>query len=397
MLIIGLPHDTHTETYDHVLSAMGARPVDLGPARPTDFPEHKPRVGLVPHTRLSWHRVRLPALPRHQQRAAIEGLLEDQWLQSPGSLHLSVHPIVNAGPDEPNHWVCACDALWLRQVLQPLIEAGCMPQRLVPEFAPESRSGDEILHVLGPAERACAVWIRPQGVLSAPWPPPWPLLSATPVQAWAEPAVIESAQRAFASASHSGVQTLTRAERWSAAAASPWDLAQGEWSQTPAQRAWRNLSKLTLGLARQPEWKPARWALGLLLTSQALGLLAWAWLAEQEAQVQRRALHGVLTHGFPDVQTVVDAPLQMQQALQRLRLQVGASGPTQPEVMLAQLTQGLTPSPRLTRIRFDGQTLTVQGIRSDALSPPQRQRLKDLGYTLQDTSDGLRMQWGVTP
>ncbi len=105
----------------------------------------------------------------------------------------------------------------------------------------------------------------------------------------------------------------------------------------------------------------------------------------------------MLRQSFPDITTVVDAPLQMQQALHRLRLQVGAAGPTQPEVMLAQLTQGMSPSPALTRIRFDGPSLTVQGLQMNALAAPQRQRLQALGYVLQDTAEGLRMRWEGTP
>lgn len=397
MLIIGLPHDPSPETYDHVLSEVGLRPVDQGPARPTEFSTHKQRVAVVPHTRLSWHRVRLPALPRGQQRAAIEGLLEDQWLQAPGTLHISLHPIADAPPDGPNHWVCVCDAQWLHAVLQPLSEAAAMPQRLVPEFAPQAPTPQEVLHVLGPAEQPSVVWVRGTGVLAAPWPPPWPLLSATPIQVWAEPAVIERAQSAFASPSGPQAQTLTRAERWSAACALGWDLAQGEWSQTPTQKLWRSLNTHARDMARQAQWRAARWALGLLLVGQAMGLLSWAWLNEQEAQAQRRALQGMLSQSFPEIQTVVDAPLQMQQALNRLRLQVGAPGPTQPEVMLAHLTQGLSPPPTLTRIRFNNASLTVQGLRSDALNATRQQQLRALGYSIQDTPEGLRMRWEGQP
>ncbi len=396
MLIIGLPHDPDPETYDHVLSEAGVRPVDRGPGRPADLPAHKQRVALLPHTRLSWHRVRLPKLPRGQQRAAIVGLLEDQWLQPPESLHLGVFPIADAPPDAPNTWVGVCDAQWLRQALQPLAQAGCMPQRLIPEFAPTVAT-PETLHVIGPTELPSVVWLRPQGVLSAPWPAPWPLLAATPMQVWAEPALIGLAQGVLASTGEAGAQPLTRAERWSAAASSPWDLAQGEWSQTPTQRAWRGVTNLVQDWVRQPEWKPARWALGLLLAGQVLGLSTWAWMTEQETQAQRQALQGMLRQSFPDITTVVDAPLQMQQALHRLRLQVGAAGPTQPEEMLAQLTQGMSPSPALTRIRFDGLSLTVQGLQMNALAAPQRQRLQALGYVLQDTAEGLRMRWEGTP
>jgi general secretion pathway protein L len=397
MLIIGLPHDPATETYDHVLSEEGARPVDQGAGLPHAFSGHKQRVALVPHTRLSWHRVRLPAVARGQQRAAIEGLLEDQWLQTPQHLHLSLHPIADAPDDAPNSWVCVCDAQWLRQVLQPLIKAGCMPQRLIPEFAPTETNAPEVVHVIGPADQTAVVWLRPQGVLAAPWPQPWPLLAATPLQVWAEPAVFERAQAALTDEPDTRVQTLTRAQRWAAAATSRFDLAQGEWSQTPAQKIWRATLAMATGLLRQPQWKPARWAVGLILAGQALGVLTWSWLNDQDIQARKRELQDMLTQSFPDTTTVVDAPLQMQQALNRLRLQVGAPGPNQAEDMLKQLTQGLNPLPEITRIRFDGQALTVQGIRSDTLSPTHKQALSGMGYSLQDTADGVRMRWEGKP
>ena len=125
MLIIGLPDtaDTaNTDAYEHARFGEDARLISQGLLSVAEWPAG-PLVAVLPLSRLSWHSVRLPDLPKAQRLPAVIGLLEDQWLQSPASLHLSLHPIEGAAPDQPNFWVCACDAQWLDQALQALIDA----------------------------------------------------------------------------------------------------------------------------------------------------------------------------------------------------------------------------------------------------------------------------------
>jgi type II secretion system protein L len=396
MLILGLPHSAEADLYEYVISQDGVRTEQQGSATATELPQAAQVVGVIPLSRLAWQSVKIPALSRAQRRAAVLGLLEDQWLQTPQTLHISTHAVEPVEPDQDNLWVCTCDALWLRQVLEPLIQRGLMPQRLIPEFAPASPGHTESVYFMGPADAPAVVWCRPQGVLWSPLPVPWPLLQATPAESWAEPVVMEAAQLAMGPKADT-LKTQTRAERWLAACQRPWDLAQGEWSQTRSQRWLRLAQSAWQAWSNQPAWRPVRWSLSALILAQCLGLLAWSWLMRQELQSQRRELDRILTQTFPQTPLVVDAAQQMRQSLQRLRQQVGAPHPAQAEVMLDQLA-GSRPQPAsLQGIRFEGQTLVVQGLRLSDLEAGHVQSLQAKGYVLKATADGLSMTWEGEP
>ncbi|MDI9331623.1 MAG: type II secretion system protein GspL [Alphaproteobacteria bacterium] len=395
MLILGLPDSDASTTYEHARWGDDARLISQGPLAVGDLPAG-PVWAVLPGSRMSWYAVRLPPVPRAQRMAAVQGLLEDQWLQSPDTLHISLHPIAGAAPDQPNYWVCTCDAQWLSDSLQALIRAGRTPQRLLPEFAPVSAGQTDAVQVFDHASVTHLAWCRSDGVLIAPWPSPWPLLHATPAVRIAEPSVLSQIESSWGNEGDP-VRTQTRAERWRAAGLTSFDLAQGAWSQTRAQRTWRQAQATWQALAHQPAWRAARFSLLGLVAAQCLGLLTWSWLSEEELQRQQRALGGMLTQAFPQTQLVVDPAAQMQQALQTLRRRVGAPAPDQAEIMLAQLTQGLNTPPQLQALRFEGQTLSVQGIGLDTLGPVQQQRLRTLGYELQAQPNGLSMRYRGTP
>ncbi len=395
MLLIGLPHDPLNDTCvqvrsDDGLRAQSTRTAAVGQAEPgQDW------VAVLPHTRLSWHAVRMPSVARAQRMAAIKGLLEDLWLQPASELHISWFPIADPEPDASNTWVCACDALWLRQALRPWLEAGRAPQRLIPEFAPTPAGDPETLHWLGGGDPAQTVWCRATGVLAAPAPPPWPLALSTALNAHAEPVALEKARDFWGD--NAKVQTQTLAERWLAAAAAPYDLAQGEWSQTPWQRRKRRLTEIVLSLWHHPDWRSARRAMAALVLIQGMGLISWAWWMTQEIQSQRAELQAMLMQAFPQTPLVIDAPLQMQQNLHRLRQSLGEPHPAQPEVMLAHLAPGLQAAGALRTVQFEGQTLQVKGPSYSRLPAPELSRLRQLGYVLQATPEGWSMRWEPKP
>jgi general secretion pathway protein L len=395
MLLIGLPHDPLNDTCFQVLSDDGLRVQSSRTAAPGSAESGQVLVAVLPHTRLSWHAVRVPPVARAQRMAAVTGLLEDLWLQAPSELHISLFPIADAEPDGPNWWVCACDANWLRQVLRPWLEAGRAPQRLIPEFAPAPSGESESLHWLGSGAQAQTVWCRATGVLAAPAPPPWPLVLSTPLNARAEPVALDAA-RAFWGDIDT-LQTQTQAERWLAAAARDYDLAQGEWSQTPWQRRKRQLMEAALNLWRHPDWRGARRAMAALVLIQGLGLMSWAWLMSQEIRAQRAELQALLMQTFPQTQLVVDAPAQMQQNLHRLRMGMGEPHPGQPEVMLSQLAASLSAAGDVRGIQFDGQTLLLKGPAFSRWPASELSRLQQLGYVLQATPEGVSMRWGQKP
>ena len=395
MLITALPESDSTHSYDYVVLDDHDRLQSQGSGAAENLPAHAQRVAVLPWSRLSWYAIGLPKLPASQMLSAVIGILEDQWLHRPDQLHLSLHPIAGATPtDRPNFWVCACDAQWLSMALQPLQRAGLMPQRLVPEVAPLTGEQTDTLHLMGQPGQAILAWCRRQGVLCARWPSPWPLLHATPTRVRVDPSLLDLAHSALPTAD---IQTQTRAERWLEATRLGYDLAQGEWSQTRWQRWRRQCLTAWRATTTQPQWRLARWAFYLMLLAQAGGLLAWAWLTELELQQQKRGLNKILTATFPNTKLVLDAPAQMHQAVQTLRLKLGPANPQQMEEMLAHLTLPLQPAPALKALRFDGQTLNVGGLTLDQLGPAQQQNLRTLGYDLQATPDGLSLRWKATP
>jgi general secretion pathway protein L len=398
VLIIGLPHVPQTESFDHVLSADGVHVLRQGTASAPELPQADQLVAILPASRLTWYSVKLPAVSKSQRMAAVIGLLEDQWLQAPDSLHISLHmrADADADADQDNGLVCVCDAQWLRDALQPLVQAGRMPQRLVPEFAPVMPTQTETLHVWGTAQQPLLAWCRPTGVLWSPLPCPWPLLQATPVRAHAEPALLALAQ-SQAGLAADDVRTQTRAERWLAATGLPWDLAQGEWSQTRSQKLWRQTLALGLALWHEPAWKTARWALSALLLTQALGLLIWAWLIDQELTHQQQALGQMLRQTFAQTQVIIDPAAQMHQALQRLRQQVGAEHPGQLEVMLQQLNTQLPPQTHIESLSYDGKVLKIQGSGPFQLGEASQSRLRQLGYQVQSHPQGISLSYEGAP
>ena len=95
-------------------------------------------VAVVPAAMMSWRRIELPkgtSAGSPRLRAVLEGLLEDQLLDEPDTLHFAVQPQLK--PSEPV-WVAVCDRGWLRSCVQALEAVERPAARIVPEFAPGS-------------------------------------------------------------------------------------------------------------------------------------------------------------------------------------------------------------------------------------------------------------------
>ena len=74
-----------------------------------------------------------------------------------------------------------------------------------------------------------------------------------------------------------------------------------------------------------------------------MGLNAWAWKTRVDWQNQQQGWAQILRETFPQTQVVVDAPLQMAQQVERLRLSSGQLGVGDLEAMLAALGQAMPP------------------------------------------------------
>ena len=354
-------------------------------------------VAVVPAHALSWQRVTLPQGATGQAprlRAILEGLLEEHLLDDPAQLHFALQPGAHAGSPA---WVAVCDRAWLRAALQALEAAGRAVDRVVPEFAPgPTASGQVEGTVLGTPEDARIVLAGhgPQqavAVLPLGAAPALAALAAAedapPVRA--EPAVAALAERLLGRP----VQIQTAGERQLAAARGGWDLAQFDLASTGRTRALRKAGSAANSFLRAPQWRAARWALGLGLAVQVIGLNLWAWQDRQALAAKQAGVRNALTQTFPQVKVVVDAPVQMERELARLRQAAGSVSRRDLEPLMAAaggaLPEGRTP----TQIEYTGDSLRLAGVQ---LAPEElaamNQRLAADGFSARMQDDALLLR-----
>lgn len=363
-------------------------------------------VAVVPSRLLSWHRVTLPQGSTAQAprlRAVLEGLLEERVLDDTVLLHFALQPGARAG--EPA-WVAVCDRGWLRAALQALEAAGRPVSRVVPEFAPgPTASGapeyfatgtpeDPLLVVTGQgADQAVVVlpltpasldWAganRAPDAAGADAPPPAPLR--------AEPAVAALAERLLGRP----VEIHTAGQRALAAARGEWDLAQFDLASSGRTRALRKAGSAASQLARAPQWRAARWALGVIVVTQVAGLNVWAWQERQSLAAKEAGVRNALTQTFPQVKAVVDAPVQMERELVQLRQAAGSMGPSDLEPLMAATGAALSPGQVPATLEYGTGELRLRGLdlppeEIDALN----QRLLARGYVASDQNNQLQIR-----
>ena len=390
MLIIALPLSPANElTYVVSLDGQGVQ------SSGQSAPERLPRVGgevvaVVPWQRLSWHQVTLPPVSAQRRLAVLQGLLEDQVLQDVESLHWVTSPTLTQGETS----VLACDKAWLRQALAPLAEAGWVIQRIVPEFCP-AESESVSFHALQTLDEPQLVACLPDAVIGFPhaaWPA-WDRHWQAGSRLMAEPAALTFAR----DLTGQEPQLQTAPQRWLKACQSPWDLAQGEWAQNRHRRTWRFGLQAWQQLRHAPTWQPVRWALGLMLVANLVGLQIWALQARQHTDALAEASRNILQQTFPGVQVVVDPLRQMQQAVHQLRQQSGASAPEDFEMLLARLAPLLPNELTPQALRYDGKTLTVQGAALDQVAPQALADLSRQGYQLRAQGNDWVLSWEGRP
>ncbi|MGZ5181375.1 MAG: type II secretion system protein GspL [Ramlibacter sp.] len=383
-LYVLLPRSTTTTSteVEYLLSPDGRSVSAQGSAAPALLPAPtgagSETVVIVPAAALSWHRVDLPkgTGPRSPRlRAVLEGLLEDRLLDEPEDLHFALEP--GAAAERPA-WVAVCERSRLRAALQMLEAAGRPVSRVVPEFAPE---GDPALYALADQHGAQLVCASRDGILAVPLsaaslallPPNLP--QNTPLVA--EPAVAALAEQVL----QHPPRLLPPADRLLSSGQTTWDLAQFEFASGSRARAFKKFSTGWAGLLHAPEWRPARWAVVVLLAVQLLGLNAWAWKERSALAAKREASRTILTQTFPQVRTVVDAPQQMEREVAALRQVTGGISGRDLEAMLGVLAAVAPPGAVATGLEFSGTELRVHGLAtSEAQAQPLLQALRSRGY-----------------
>lgn len=352
---------------------------------------------LVDAAQLSWHRVQLPkgaAGNSSRLRAVLEGLLEDQLLDDPATLHFALAP---GAAKDASTWVAVCDKAWLRSSLQTLEAAGITVARIVPELVPDAladasqSAGAGSLYAIDNAGQPLLLHASASGVT------PWPLQASTvALLQWpqdatlrAEPAIAALAEQLFGRS----VQLQSRAERALAACQSDWDLAQLDLVNNQRSRSLKRLGAAARTLLQAPRWRAARWSLLALIAVNLLGLNVRAGAERAALQAQRKAIDTVLTGTFPATQVVVDAPVQMQRAVAALQQNTGALGARDFETLLGAWAHAAPAAPAPSGIDFANGELHLHGV---ALAGPAlaeaTQALKAQGYTLIATGTDLTLR-----
>ncbi|HSW17128.1 MAG TPA: type II secretion system protein GspL [Ramlibacter sp.] len=369
--------------------AYGAAPLALLPRAEGAGAEV---VAIMPSASLSWHRVELPkgvspGSPR--LRAVLEGLLEDQLLDEPDTVHFAVEPQPRAGAPV---WVAVCQRAWLRSALNALEGAGRPVNRIVPEITPASPAA---LHALGEAGNASLVASSADGVLNLPLTPgALALVSGLPDEAlcFAEPAVAAEAENVLQRA----VVLQPAAQRWLLAGQSRWDLAQFEFASSGRARQVKRFNAAWAELLRAPQWRPARWAAVALVAVNLLGLNAWAWKERSSLADKREAVRGTLTRAFPNVRVVVDAPTQMEREVATLRQAAGVTSSRDLEALLGALATA-APNRNVTGLEYSAGELRARGLNwsADELRAAQT-TLRSQGVTASQQGDAVLLRAEAT-
>lgn len=360
---------------DFVLSQDGASLSRQGNAAPALLPAATELIAVVPPQALSWHAVRLPeGLKLHARsdatklRTALIGLMEEQLLADPDTLHLAVfdHPT-------PQHlWVAVCDATAMRAALQVLEDAGRVVHRVVPAYSPASGPVDTpALHVLGESG-AQLVLRHPNGVLCLQGSDEaWRLVlnlpivgDATTLQITAEPAAVRQAEHKLGRA----VTLLTPAQHVLSLMASPFNLAQHAFAQSRRLRWQKQLLQSLMAMWQARAWRPARVGLVLLLLVNLVGVKLLAWHEQSLLQAQRAQAAQLLQTTFPEVKLVVDAPLQMARSLAQLQ-----QGSAIDLSLALQTVAQVVPAANITGLVFSATDVRLQGLALDAAQSSQLQ------------------------
>ena len=397
----------HTE-YSYTLTADGHSAVRHGSCAPALLPmpgRAGETVAVVPVRALSWLRVALPQnLPLNNAprlRAVLDGLLEDRLLDDPAQLHFALQPGARAGESA---WVAVCSRAWLQQCLQQLEAAGRPVARIVPEFAPLAASAEYFaLGSPGDAQLLATSQGEEQALALLPLAAAPALLAEVPSQSedsptlQADPAVAELVEDLLGRP----VQIVTAAERALRAARSDWDLAQLDLASHGRTRLLRKAGSAAGALLRAPQWRAARWGAALLLGAHLLGLNAWAWQERQALTAKQAQVRSVLKQTFPQIQVVVDAPVQMQRELAQLRQGAGGISEHDLEPLLAttgQALQGIAGASLPQAIDYQNGELRLRGLDvTGELSATLRERLAGSGYQAQASDNALTIRPEAQP
>jgi general secretion pathway protein L len=375
--------------FNYVVSPDGMDIESQGRSAPALLPRGSTSVvAVLADADVSWHRITLPRAPAARLRAALSGVLEEQLLDDAENIHLALAPEAVAGAPV---WVAATNRPWLRTELAALEKARIFVDRVVPGVWPDEPPAGHFAQAHANEDGAASVvtltWSHSDGVAQftlkgaltrALLPSPTPIgtrWSATPGAAGAAEQWLGSA-----------VTIVTPGQRALQASRSLWNLRQFELSaRNRGARAIRDIWRRFFG----QEWKPTRAGLAALAATLIVGLNLWAWHQGNEVQNKRQAMDNLLRTTFPNVRSILDAPLQMQRETEALQAAAGRPAAADLEPMM-QAAAGAWPNdrPAVETVRYEPGRLTLAAA---GWSPSQidqfRSQLQPAGWQV-EAADG---------
>ena len=368
---------------DWVRSSNGQQLGDHGSCAAALLPADDDVVLVLPPRTVSWHRVALPKVAAARLRAALDGVLEDRLLNDPAELHFALAP---GGRSGQTLWVAVCHKAWLQTWLQVLEAAGRPVSRIVPALWPTSAGGGDRSETVHWAhDEGDCVWLAtasPMGVRSVPLHEKEASIFGS-TSTFGDSTFGDSSFGGIGSEARSGAGHLPTASdpattRWFAdpsiialaeqvcnqrfdlmpppawllrCAQSDWNLAQFDLSLSSGARRNQRLRQSLRQFRSAPAWRPARWGLAALLLSLLGGINAMAWMERSAMATKQAAMTQALQKTFPDETLVMDAPLQMQRGLTRLRQASGTLSSSDLEAMLAAIA-AVAPDAAPTAVDF---------------------------------------------
>jgi general secretion pathway protein L len=384
------------------LSDDGREVTRQGEDPPALWPRCDTLVALVPPQALSWARLDLPKVPAGRMRAALAGALEDKLLEEPEHLHFALPP--QARPGRPATIAMLARAP-LRAALQAVEAAGRDIDRVVPLWEPcQPPRG----HFQQAEEDGTAgvqlVWADEGGVASLPLEGDGARQQAQTGQHPPSQALLDTPQEAAAVTWTCSPAAAVRAEAWAGrpvpmvpewqpglqAAGSAWelrqfDLAPGHRGLRLGRELWRQFGS--------PAWRPVRLGLAAAVVVNVLGLQVWAWQQQQAVRAAQQAQVALLKAAHPQIRVVLDAPLQMQRELDRLRQAAGQPGEADLEAALsaaaAAWPAGLAP-PQALRYERGRLTLSATSLGAAQVAA-MGERLQPQGWTVSAAGGALTL------
>ena len=380
------------------LSDDGRQLARQGEDPPALWPRADTLVALVPPQALSWASLDLPKVPAGRMRAALSGALEEGLLEEPEHLHFALPPQAKPGR---RCTVALLARVPLTAALQAAQAAGRDIDRVVPLFEPGSTPRAHFQQAAhdGPAA-AQLVWADEGGVAALPLEGDGarellrPLSTPQAPDPHAGPAITWTCTPAAAARAEAwsgrAVPVVPEWQPWLEAAGSAWelrqfDLAPGHRGLRLGREAWRQFWSAP--------WRPLRLGLAAAVVVNVLGLHAWAWQQQQAVRAAQQAQVSLLQSTHPQIRVVLDAPLQMQRELDRLRQAAGQPGEADLEAALAAAAAAWPASqaaPQALRYERGRLTLSAAGMDGTQVSS-MNERLQPLGWSVAAAGGALSL------